>query len=1009
MIFPNLKDAHSLEEKLSLIERRDIDGLPLQFPNHLVLLSEFEYYRLRGRPQFLSENEHANLKEEVEEHLLVGMYSMQNPFCYLIDAYPDQIEIYFGSKSIDSSKDSTVHKGIFEGYWGYDYLTVDKKINEKIRTLDNYSVCGALTGIPVNIPPVPSIKRMVPSDHWMRSLQGRKWTYLVNGFCIPRNILTEYEDQIISEIALLKTRTIREDILYEDKRLAEHYQSLLEANLKRIEIARLTGAWQVGVYFFADDETLIRQGLGILGASFGHKKSIIQPVRAHLCCKATELKASFSNLLISSEVSPLVSIPQEEAPGYMIQKVARFDTATADFTGHEPITIGCVIRNQLITENRYRMELSDLTKHGLIAGVTGSGKTTTSFYLLRQLKEKGIPFLVVESAKSEYRQLLNDPLFGDMLVFTLGDETPENSAPFRINPFEVPKGILVQTHLDYIKSLFRASFVMYAPMPYVLDEALYEVYRDKGWNLSTNSNERGEGLSAFPTLTDLYEKIGEVVTRLGYDERISKDILAGLRTRVNNLRLGGKGFMLDTIQAVPIDEIMKKSVLLELKKIGNDDEKAFLIGIILARIYEYYEGTPRTGQAAKGLKHLTLIEEAHRLLKHVSEEASELDGNVRSKAVESFCNMLSEIRAYGEGVFVCEQIPCKLARDVMKNTNLKIMHRLVAKDDREIMGDTMNMSEVQKRYITTLDKGRAVLFAEGMDSPFLIYVPIKESLNPLVVSKAVPNRYIFQHMKEHFYHSNRDLLMKYRECRYCFTKKKRCESVRETIKTLLSRDENRLRFSKLFFAAAFGSLHVDPFSEIDRTIREQIVIGGNDDLKNIWLCFIIQAAYLSIEEQGRLYGYPFAAAEQLMDVFLDLIQSFIFHATIDRKKLETFQKVFFDLRTKSVSPYAGCYLCKKICVYRHEVSHLLKDTALNADFDYITTKIDDDLRMWNELAKLCKKATDKIISSQIISHSKGVILCYLTQKVAQKDWAPIVQEKTIRNINAVFEKGIDSV
>ena len=305
--------------------------------------------------------------------------------------------------------------------------------------------------------------------------------------------------------------------------------------------------------------------------------------------------------------------------------------------------------------------------------------------------------MVIESAKSEYRQLLNDPLFKDMLVFTLGDETPERSAPFRLNPFEVPEGILVQTHLDYLKSLFRASFVMYAPMPYVLEEALHEVYKDKGWNLSTNSNERGMGPRAFPTLTDLYEKIGDVVSRLGYDERISKDILAGLRTRVNNLRLGGKGLMLDTVQSVPIDEIMKNSVLLELRKVGNDEEKAFLIGIVLTRLYEFYEGKVHTIQTNKGLKHLTLIEEAHRLLKHVSEEASELDGNVRSKAVETFCNMLSEIRAYGEGVFVSEQIPNKLARDVLKNTNLKVMHRLVAKDDRDIMGDTMNLNDEQKK------------------------------------------------------------------------------------------------------------------------------------------------------------------------------------------------------------------------------------------------------------------------------------------------------------------------
>jgi hypothetical protein len=157
---------------------------------------------------------------------------------------------------------------------------------------------------------------------------------------------------------------------------------------------------------------------------------------------------------------------------------------------------------------------------------------------------------------------------------------------------------------------------------------------------------------------------------------------------------------------------------LNSKKLGSDDEKAFLIGIILTRIYEYYEASAHEAKTVKDLKHLTLIEEAHRLLKHVPQEASEQDGNVRSKAVETFCNMLSEIRAYGEGVIVSEQIPDKLARDLIKNTNLKIMHRIVARDDRDIMGDTMNLTEEQKKYVTTLDKGNAVVFAEGMDSPF---------------------------------------------------------------------------------------------------------------------------------------------------------------------------------------------------------------------------------------------------------------------------------------------------
>ena len=119
---------------------------------------------------------------------------------------------------------------------------------------------------------------------------------------------------------------------------------------------------------------------------------------------------------------------------------------------------------------------------------------------------------------------------------------------------------------------------------------------------------------------------------------------------------------------------------------------------------------------------MTLIEEAHRLLSKASSDFSNLENvNTKAKAVESFCNMLSEIRAFGEGILIAEQIPAKLASDAIKNTNLKIMHRLVARDDRELMGDTMNLDERQKRFVSIMGKGLAAAFAEGFNEPFLIH------------------------------------------------------------------------------------------------------------------------------------------------------------------------------------------------------------------------------------------------------------------------------------------------
>ena len=550
MLLPSLSDAVALSDKLSLIERRELDGADLQFPEHLPFLSSFSFSRIRGRQRLMRQNDIEQPPEDISTPLLSGLYAIQTPFCYVIDSQPDHIEIYVGSRN---SANESVHRGILEGYINSESLQESLEINDRIRSLTNQSICGAITGVPGVAQLPPSSRKILPADTYLKALHGERWTYIVSGFCIYREMIADYEQKLIAEIAFLRNRAIREDILYQEKRLAEQYQSLIEAYLKRLDQGRLTGEWQTGIYFFAEKESIIRQGLAMISSHFGNRRSLMQPIRAHICRKDKNLKPSFANLMTSTEASFFLTLPDEEVPGFAIRQVAQFDTDMGDVRMANPVEIGKIIRNWVATGNACSMELVDLGKHGLITGVTGSGKTTTCLNILRQVKQKGIPFLVIESAKSEYRQLLNDPLFKDLLIFTLGDETPGQSAPFRINPFEVPKGVLVQTHLDYLKSLFRASFVMYAPMPYVLEEALYEVYRDKGWNLSANTNDRGINALAFPTLTDLYEKIDGVVAQLGYDERISKDILAGLKTRINNLRLGGKGLMLDTRQSLPMD------------------------------------------------------------------------------------------------------------------------------------------------------------------------------------------------------------------------------------------------------------------------------------------------------------------------------------------------------------------------------------------------------------------------------------------------------------------------
>ena len=258
-------------------------------------------------------------------------------------------------------------------------------------------------------------------------------------------------------------------------------------------------------------------------------------------------------------------------------------------------------------------------------------------------------------------------------------------------------------------------------MPYVLEQAVYEVYSDKGWDIVENINRYG--LKEYPTLSDLFDKIGVVVERLGYHQEVQSNVKASLEARIHSLMIGGKGAMLNTPRSLPIEELLERPVVLELEDLGDDEIKSFVIGLFLVQLYEYRKSQMKG--TSKSLEHILMVEEAHRLLKNV--QASGEGGNTKAKSVEFFCNMLAEIRTFGQGIIIADQIPTKLAPDTMKNTNLKIVHRTVASEDREAIGKAMNMTERQIEYLSSLRRGYAAVYAEGDNRPKCVKMPYVEN------------------------------------------------------------------------------------------------------------------------------------------------------------------------------------------------------------------------------------------------------------------------------------------
>jgi uncharacterized protein len=475
------------------------------------------------------------------------------------------------------------------------------------------------------------------------------------------------------------------------------------------------GFWRITVLAGGADEASAARVAGLFCAATDLRglPYALSPVPAPAaepvpCFASTELLAA------------LVRPPEKEVPGVRFALRPDFDvTPENQETG---ITLGDVLDRNLRRAGPLRLSTNSLNRHVFVCGATGAGKSQTVRCLLEAATEHGIPWLVVEPAKAEYR-LMASRLPGTEVIRIRPGEPDAIAAG--LNPLEPatdPAGVRfpLQTHADLVKALFIASFQAEEPFPQVLSAALSRVYTAAGWDLALGEPRYGRAEAAFPTLRDLEQEAERVVTDIGYSQRVTDDVLGFIRVRIASLRQGTTGRFLEGGHPLDFTALLNGNVVLEIEDVGDDADKAFLMGTVLIRLVEHLRLTHRAGGGGPRLKHLTVIEEAHRLLRRTESDKS--GGGAASHAVELFAGLLAEIRAYGEGLIIAEQIPARLLADAIKNTAVKITHRLPAADDREAVGATMNATPPQSRYLVTLPPGQAAVFADGMDFPVLVQI-----------------------------------------------------------------------------------------------------------------------------------------------------------------------------------------------------------------------------------------------------------------------------------------------
>ncbi len=546
---------------------------------------------------------------------------------------------------------------------------------------------------------------------------------------------------------------------------AQYCEQQIDHYIKRIQDGRSLGFWDVGIYILSDDPHTFLRAQSVARSLYSGEHTYYEPIRvldlrysenvknaiSHLQIPKLEwLKDEYGNRvnhplgelyqslgtpLTTEELSILASFPTREVPGLKL-------TPVADFNLNPPKIEGAKIGQLMYRGEQLTTPIcispKSLTRHTFVTGLTGSGKTNSCLALLADAyKNHGLNFLVIDPAKREYRLLMQastdsgaTKLGKEIVIFTLGDE---RTAPFRLNPFEFEPGFPLLTHIDLLKSVFNAAFPMYASMPYLLEEAIFEIYKDKGWDIQSSTNrflsdkkqETVDITPYLPRLSDLHAKIDAVVKSKGYDDRLRHDLTAALKTRIGSLLNGFKGAMLDCYQSIPMDFLLNHPVVLELRGIGDDDEKAFVMALLFTRLYEAAQRHSPDGK----LHHVTLIEEAHRLLRNIPMASSGESANPRGKTIEMFTDMMAEMRAHGEGFIIVDQMPGKLVPDVVKGSNLKIVHRLLAQDDRESVGTAMGLKPDQIDFLPRLTVGQAIVHSEELGEACLVKMdPVEDNL-----------------------------------------------------------------------------------------------------------------------------------------------------------------------------------------------------------------------------------------------------------------------------------------
>ena len=531
-----------------------------------------------------------------------------------------------------------------------------------------------------------------------------------------------------------------------------HALEVLKEQMKRYETGTALGMWDFAAYVLSDDFNVannvahsylaLTQGeesymsdcavnlwrndidsdkdkakeickylLDLRHPQFGMKPSILKDDITFLIYP-TAVTATAT--LSGKELAYSLNFPRKSIAGLPVFECAEFGRNISTFEMYDnrqdtQIKLGKIFHMHSIEAVDVNLSINSLASHTFITGSTGSGKSNTIYHILNCARDEGVHFLVVEPAKGEYKNVFGKD--EDVCVY---GTNPKLSAILKINPFSFPDQIHILEHLDRLVELFNVCWPMYAAMPAVLKSAVEKSYVDCGWDLMSSTNKYDKDI--YPDFADVARNIKVIIDSSEYDTENKGAYKGSLLTRLQSLTTGINRliFSADELSG---EDLFEKNVIVDLSRVGSSETKSLIMGMLVLKLQEFRMTSNISMNAA--MRHITVLEEAHNLLRRTSIEQQTESSNILGKSVEMLANAIAEMRTYGEGFIIADQAPGLMDMSVIRNTNTKIIMRLPDQGDRELVGKAANLNDDQIRELAMLPCGVGAVYQNEWIQPVL--------------------------------------------------------------------------------------------------------------------------------------------------------------------------------------------------------------------------------------------------------------------------------------------------